>query len=40
VLMSRLRRKLAEKEPGAIFRTVRNGGYQLAVPVSVGTGAA
>ena len=34
VLMSRLRRKLAEKEPAAIFRTVRNGGYQLAVPVT------
>ncbi|GEK70846.1 DNA-binding response regulator [Paracoccus denitrificans] len=36
VLMSRLRRKLAEKEPTPIFRTVRNGGYQLAVPVSMG----
>ncbi|AGT09027.1 response regulator [Paracoccus aminophilus] len=33
VLMSRLRRKLGETEPGAIFKTVRNGGYQLAVPV-------
>ncbi|MTH77862.1 response regulator [Paracoccus aestuariivivens] len=38
VLMSRLRRKLAEKEAGAIFRTVRNGGYQLSVPVTAGTG--
>jgi len=37
VLMSRLRRKLAEKEPGPIFRTVRNGGYQLSVPVIQGT---
>ncbi|WP_423209701.1 response regulator [Paracoccus yeei] len=35
VLMSRLRRKLGEKHETAIFRTVRNGGYQLAVPVSV-----
>ncbi|SMO93114.1 response regulator [Paracoccus laeviglucosivorans] len=34
VLMSRLRRKLAEREPAAIFRTVRNGGYQLAAPVT------
>lgn len=40
VLMSRLRRKLAEKEPGAIFRTVRNGGYQLSVPVTVDGGGA
>lgn len=39
VLMSRLRRKLAEKEPAAIFRTVRNGGYQLAVPVTAGMAA-
>lgn len=37
VLMSRLRRKLAENEPGPIFRTVRNGGYQLSVPVIQGT---
>lgn len=37
VLMSRLRRKLSENEPGTIFRTVRNGGYQLSVPVSVQT---
>ncbi|WP_134681698.1 response regulator [Paracoccus ravus] len=36
VLMSRLRRKLAEKVRETIFRTVRNGGYQLAMPVTVG----
>lgn len=34
VLMSRLRRKLGETAPGPIFRTVRNGGYQLAVAVT------
>lgn len=39
VLMSRLRRKLAESNPAPIFRTVRNGGYQLAVPVTVGMAA-
>lgn len=33
VLMSRLRRKLATDAAPAIFKTVRNGGYQLAVPV-------
>jgi two-component system OmpR family response regulator len=33
VLMSRLRRKLGESETSAIFKTVRNGGYQLTVPV-------
>ena len=33
VLMSRLRRKLAERHEAPIFRTVRNGGYQMAVPV-------
>lgn len=33
VLMSRLRRKLGEHETAAIFKTVRNGGYQLVVPV-------
>lgn len=37
VLMSRLRRKLGETEAGPLFRTVRNGGYQLAVPVDVRT---
>ena len=36
VLMSRLRRKLATDAAPAIFKTVRNGGYQLAVPVQVG----
>lgn len=35
VLMSRLRRKLALGAAPAIFKTVRNGGYQLAVPVQV-----
>lgn len=34
VLMSRLRRKLGEGDAGVIFKTVRNGGYQLAVPVN------
>ncbi|MEO9340428.1 response regulator [Mesorhizobium sp. SB112] len=33
VLMSRLRRKLGEVETGPIFKTVRNGGYQLTVTV-------
>ncbi|VDS08183.1 Transcriptional regulatory protein OmpR [Paracoccus haematequi] len=33
VLISRLRRKLAADSLPAIFKTVRNGGYQLAVPV-------
>lgn len=33
VLMSRLRRKLGESEAGPLFKTVRNGGYQLTVPV-------
>jgi len=32
VLMSRLRRKL-DRGDGALFKTVRNGGYQLGVPV-------
>lgn len=35
VLMSRLRRKLATDAVPAVFKTVRNGGYQLAVPVAV-----
>mgnify|MGYP001488329552 CR=1 FL=1 len=35
VLMSRLRRKLDDSDAGPIFKTVRNGGYQLAVPVSL-----
>ncbi|MEI2384340.1 response regulator transcription factor [Breoghania sp. JC706] len=34
VLMSRLRRKLGEGQRDALFRTVRNGGYQLVVPVA------
>ena len=33
VLMSRLRRKLGDNDAGPIFKTVRNGGYQLVVPV-------
>ncbi len=33
VLMSRLRRKLGEAEGAALFKTVRNGGYQFAVAV-------
>jgi two-component system OmpR family response regulator len=33
VLMSRLRRKLGESTDAAIFKTIRNGGYQLVAPV-------
>lgn len=33
VLMSRLRRKLGDSEAGPMFKTIRNGGYQLTVPV-------
>jgi two-component system OmpR family response regulator len=33
VLMSRLRRKLGETPEFPIFRTIRNGGYQLVLPV-------
>src|SRR6218665_365846 len=33
VLMSRIRRKLGEKTEATLFKTVRNGGYQLTVPV-------
>jgi len=33
VLMSRIRRKLGEKTDAILFKTVRNGGYQLTVPV-------
>ncbi|MDP3339229.1 response regulator [Frigidibacter sp.] len=33
VLMSRLRRKLGEKFEGPLFKTVRNGGYQLTAKV-------
>lgn len=39
VLMSRLRRKLGERGAGALFKTVRNSGYQLAVPVKRSTAA-
>lgn len=35
VLMSRLRRKLGGDGETTLFRTVRNGGYQLAIPVQV-----
>lgn len=35
VLVSRLRRKLADGGAAQIFKTVRNGGYQLAAKVSV-----
>lgn len=38
VLMSRLRRKLATGGCAAIFKTVRNGGYQLVAPVEVQAG--
>jgi two-component system OmpR family response regulator len=37
VLMSRLRRKLGETAEAPIFRTIRNGGYQLVVPVAIVT---
>lgn len=37
VLMSRLRRKLGETAEAPIFRTIRNGGYQLVVPVVIVT---
>ncbi|MGN6550478.1 MAG: response regulator [Pararhizobium sp.] len=33
VLLSRIRRKLGDKGIYRLFKTVRNGGYQLAVPV-------
>ena len=33
VLMSRLRRKLGDSAQEPVFKTVRNGGYQLVVPV-------
>lgn len=35
VLMSRLRRKLSDAGAGQVFKTVRNGGYQLAAKVEV-----
>jgi two-component system OmpR family response regulator len=34
VLMSRLRKKLGDTELSRLFKTVRNGGYQMAVPVT------
>ncbi|TRW99377.1 response regulator [Paracoccus sp. M683] len=34
VLMSRLRRKLGDKTDVPVFKTVRNGGYQLVLPVT------
>ena len=37
VLVSRLRRKIGDQAEGALFKTIRNGGYQLAVPVVVET---
>ncbi|WFR95571.1 response regulator [Rhizobium tumorigenes] len=40
VLMSRLRRKLGETPEIPIFRTIRNGGYQLVVPVTAVKGEA
>ncbi|MBO9134093.1 response regulator transcription factor [Rhizobium sp. B230/85] len=40
VLMSRLRRKLGETPDMPIFRTIRNGGYQLVVPVTAVKGEA
>ncbi|SMH37237.1 response regulator [Mesorhizobium australicum] len=39
VLMSRLRRKLGDGDRGSLFKTVRNGGYQLVVPVKTMTDA-
>lgn len=38
VLMSRIRRKLGEAESAPIFKTVRNGGYQMTVPVKLSPG--
>ncbi|QFY63839.1 response regulator (plasmid) [Rhizobium grahamii] len=37
VLVSRLRRKLGDSMSGPLFKTVRNGGYQLSVPVRLTT---
>lgn len=37
VLMSRLRRKLDDDDAFPLFKTVRNGGYQLTVPVRTQT---
>jgi two-component system OmpR family response regulator len=38
VLMSRIRRKLGDHTSEVLFKTVRNGGYQLAVRVDRGAG--
>lgn len=38
VLMSRLRRKLGDTPHKSLFKTVRNGGYQLVVPVTTSKG--
>jgi two-component system phosphate regulon response regulator OmpR len=35
VLVSRLRRKLGESGASSLFKTVRNGGYQLAAQVEL-----
>jgi DNA-binding winged helix-turn-helix (wHTH) protein len=35
VLVSRLRRKLSDRGAPQLFKTVRNGGYQLAAKVDV-----
>lgn len=39
VLISRLRRKFRDTSPPSMFKTVRNGGYQLALPVEKTEGA-
>ena len=36
VLMSRIRKNLGERTEATLFKTVRNGGYQLTVPVERG----
>lgn len=35
VLVSRLRRKMLQATPELLFRAIRNGGYQLTVPVEI-----
>ena len=35
VLISRLRRKLGDRAASPLFKTVRNGGYQLAARVDL-----
>lgn len=39
VLISRLRRKFGDTSPPSMFKTVRNGGYQFALPVEKTEGA-